>query len=61
MDFASTMAVLRRNINEEICPSQRDLMEVLFSDMEENSQSCMELDNGQECKWMSGLAKLSPV
>lgn len=55
------MAVLRRNINEEICPSQRDLMEVLFSDMEENSQSCMELDNGQECKWMSGLAKLSPV
>ena len=60
LDFASVMAVLRRNINEEICPSQLDLIEVLFSDMGESFQSCMEFDNGQVCKWMSGLAKLSP-
>lgn len=60
LDFASAMGVLRRNINEEICPSQLDLIEVLFRDMRESSQSYMEFDNGQVCKWMNGLAKLSP-
>ena len=60
LDFASVMAVLRRNISEDICPNQLDLIEALFRDMGYNPDSCMEFDNGLVCRWMNGLAKLSP-
>ena len=60
LDFASVMAVLRRNISEDICPNQLDLIEALFRDMGYNPDACMEFDNGLVCRWMNGLAKLSP-
>ena len=60
LDFASVMAVLRRNISEDLCPNQLDLIEALFRDMGYNPDSCMEFDNGLVCRWMNGLAKLSP-
>lgn len=60
LDFASVMAVLRRNISEDLCPNQLDLIEALFRDMGYNPDTCMEFDNGLVCRWMNGLAKLSP-
>lgn len=60
LDFASVMTVLRRNINEDLCPNQLDLVETLFCDMGYSPESCMEFDNGLVCRWMNGLAKLSP-
>lgn len=60
LDFASVMTVLRRNINEDLCPNQLDLIETLFCDMGYSPESCMEFDNGLVCRWMNGLAKLSP-
>lgn len=60
LDFASVMTVLRRNINEDLCPNQLNLVETLFCDMGYTPESCMEFDNGLVCRWMNGLAKLSP-
>ena len=60
LDFASVMAVLRRNIDEDFCTNQVELLEVLFRDMNEQLITCIEFDNGQVCKWMNGLARLSP-
>lgn len=54
------MTVLRRNINEDRCPNQLELVETLFCDMGSSPKSCMEFDNGLVCRWISGLAKLSP-
>ena len=44
LDFASVMTVLRRNINEDLCPNQLELVETLFCDMGSSPESCMELD-----------------
>ena len=60
LDFASVMTVLRRNINEDLCPNQLELVETLFCDMGSSPESCMEFDNGLVCRWINGLAKLSP-
>ena len=60
LDFASVMTVLRRNINEDLCPNQLELVETLFCDMGYSPESCMEFDNGLVCRWINGLAKLSP-
>lgn len=60
LDFASVMTVLRRNINEDLCPNQLELVETLFCDMGSSPEFCMEFDNGLVCRWINGLAKLSP-
>ena len=60
LDFASVLTVLRRNINEDLCPNQLELVETLFCDMGSSPESCMEFDNGLVCRWINGLAKLSP-
>ena len=45
LDFASVMAVLRRNIDEDFCTNQVELLEVLFRDMNEQLITCIEFDN----------------
>ena len=50
LDFASVMAVIRRNINEDFCPNQVDLIWTLFRDVAEDEDSYMEFDNGQVCR-----------
>lgn len=59
LDFASVMAVLRRNISEDRCPNQVELVYTLFRDFC-TEQPDMEFDNGQICRWINGLARLSP-
>ena len=44
LDFVSVMTALRRNINEDLCPNQLELVETLFCDMGSSPESCMELD-----------------
>lgn len=61
LDFASVMAVLRRNIPDENFGNQTDFLESLFEDVCSGSQSALEFDNGQVCRWINGMAKLSPV
>ena len=60
LDFASVMAVLRRNIDEDMCSNQMDLLCTLFRDLIDDPFQDVELDNGQVCRWVNGLAKLSP-
>jgi len=59
LDFASVMAVLRRNINEECCPNQMDLICTLFRDVDDDPSCAVDFDNGQVCRWINGLARLS--
>ena len=61
LDFASVMAVLRRNIPDENFGNQTDFLDSLFEDVCSSSQSALEFDNGQVCRWINGMAKLSPV
>lgn len=61
LSFASVMAVIRRNINEDHCPNQVDLIWTLFRDVAEDGDSYMDFDNGQVCRWLSGIARVSPV
>ena len=61
LDFASVMAVLRRNIPDENFGNQTDFLDSLFEDVCSGSRSALEFDNGQVCRWINGMAKLSPV
>ena len=60
LDFASVMAVLRRNIPDENFGNQADFLDSLFVDLGSSPQTAMEFDQGQVCRWMNGLARLSP-
>ena len=60
LDFASVMAVLRRNILDENFGNQADFLDSLFLDMGFSPQTAMEFDQGQICRWINGLARLSP-
>ena len=57
LDFASVMAVLRRNIPDENFGNQTDFLDSLFLDMGFSPQTAMEFDQGQVCRWINGLAK----
>ena len=59
-DFASIMSVIRKHVNEDLCPNQVDLIYALFRDIAEDPKEYMDFDNGQICRWLSGLARLSP-
>ena len=61
LDFASVMAVLRRNIPDENFGNQTDFLHSLFLDVNLQPQSAIEFDQGQVCRWINGLARLSPV
>ena len=60
LDFASVMAVLRRNIPDENFGNQADFLDSLFLDMGFSPQMAMEFDQGQVCRWINGVARLSP-
>ena len=60
LDFASVMAVLRRNIPDENFGNQADFLDSLFVDLGISPQTAMDFDQGQVCRWMNGLARLSP-
>lgn len=60
LDFASVMAVLRRNIPDENFGNQADFLDSLFVDLGSSPQTAMDFDQGQVCRWMNGLARLSP-
>ena len=61
LDFASVMAVLRRNIPDENFGNQTDFLHSLFLDVNLQPQSAIEFDQGQVCRWINGLARLSPT
>ena len=52
LDFASVMAVLRRNIPDENFGNQADFLDSLFLDMGFSPQTAMEFDQGQVCRWI---------
>ena len=58
LDFASVMAVVRRNIPDEDFGNQTDFGDSLFLDMGFSPQTAMEFDQGQVCRWINGLARL---
>ena len=60
LDFASVMAVLRRNIPDEDFGNRTDFLYSLFIDVNLNPYSVVEFDQGQVCRWINGLARLSP-
>ena len=60
LDFASVMAVLRRNIPDEDFGNQTDFLYSLFIDVNLNPYFAVEVDQGQVCRWINGLARLSP-
>ena len=60
LDFASVMAVLRRNIPDEDFGNQTDFLYSLFIDVNLNPYFAVEFDQGQVCRWINGLARLSP-
>ena len=60
LDFASVMAVLRRNIPDENFGNQTDFLHSLFLDVNMQPQSAIDFDQGQVCRWINGLARLSP-
>lgn len=60
LDFASVMAVLRRNIPDENFENQTDFLHSLFIDVNMRPQYAIEFDQGQVCRWINGLARLSP-
>lgn len=61
LDFASVMTVLRRNIPDENFGNQADFLDSLFMDLGFSPQTAMEFDQGQVCRWINGLARLSPT
>ena len=61
LDFASVMAVLRRNIPDENYGNQTDFLYSLFVDVNLCPQSAIDFDPGQVCRWINGLARVSPA
>ena len=63
MDFASVMAVLRRNIPDENFGNQADFVYSLFADFagaDSGVDEVVDFYTGQVCRWINGQAKLSP-
>jgi tetratricopeptide (TPR) repeat protein len=60
LDFASVMAVLRRNIPDENFTNQADFLYSLFVDMDCGTDDIIDFYSGQACRWFNGIARLSP-
>ena len=61
VDFCSCMTVLRRYLQEDQMGNQLDLMYALFrSFLQSEDAASFDLDNGQVCRWLNGMAKVSP-
>lgn len=61
LDFSAAMGVLRRHVNEDLCPSQTELVDILFDSFISSPEAAdFVLDPGQVCRWIKGQKKLSP-
>ena len=63
LDFASVMAVLRRNISDEGFSNQADFLYSLFADFagaDSGVDEVVDFYTGQACRWINGQARLSP-
>jgi len=63
LDFASVMAVLRRNIPDENFGNQADFLYSLFADFadaDSGVDDVVDFYTGQACRWINGNARLSP-
>jgi len=62
LDFASVMAVLRRNIPDENFGNQADFLFLLFADFAADDSGVgdvVDFYTGQACRWFNGQARLS--
>ena len=61
LDFSAVMGVLRRHVNEDLCPSQTELVDILFDSFISSPEAAdFVFDPGQVCRWIKGQKKLSP-
>lgn len=61
LDFSAVMGVLRRHVNEDLCPSQTELVDILFDSFISSPDAAdFVFDPGQVCRWIKGQKKLSP-
>ena len=60
-DFSSVMTIIRKYISDSKDINQVDLLYQLFETyIEDEDNLCFGFDNGLVCRWIKGLAKISP-
>ena len=61
LDFSAVMGVLRKHVNENLCSSQTELVDILFDSFISSPEAAdFVFDPGQVCRWIKGQKKLSP-
>ena len=61
VDFSAVMGVLRKHVNEDLCPSQTELVDILFDSFISSPEAAdFVFDPGQVCRWIKGQTRLSP-
>ena len=61
LDFFAVMGVLRKHVNEDLCPNQTELVDILFDSFISSPEAAdFVFDPGQVCRWIKGQKKLSP-
>lgn len=61
LDFSAVMGVLRSHVNEDLCPSQTELVDILFDSFISSPEAVdFVFDPGQVCRWIKGQTRLSP-
>ncbi len=61
LDFSAVMGVLRKHVNEDLCPNQTELVDMLFDSFISSPEAAdFVFDPGQVCRWIKGQKKLSP-
>lgn len=61
LDFAAVMGILRKYVNEDLCPNQTELVDILFDSFSESDDAAeFAFDPGLVCRWLNGQKRLSP-
>ena len=61
LDFSAVMGVLRKHVNEDLCPNQTELVDILFDSFISSPEAVdFVFDPGLVCRWIRGQKKLSP-
>ena len=61
LDFSAVMGVLRKHVNEDLCPNQTELADMLFDSFISSPDAAdFVFDPGQVCRWIKGQTRLSP-
>ena len=61
LDFSAVMGILRRHVNEDMCPNQTELVDMLFDSFISSPEAAdFVFDPGQVCRWIKGQTRLSP-